>query len=178
RLSHAGDKGFSVIVSHAGDWTRKIIDHPPSQIYTRGTPQFGVMRCAGLFSPVIVIATGSGIAPCLSLFTQLPDHPVRIIWSTPNPLQTYGQALLDLVYKTDPAAVVIDTRKTGRPDLVKIAYRVWEQSRMGVFPEEVKTQARNACEAVVIISNQKVTEKVVYGLESRGVPAYGALFDS
>lgn len=178
RLSHCGDKGFSVIVSHAGDWTRKIIDYPPSQIYTRGTPQFGVMRCAGLFSPVIVIGTGSGIAPCLSLFTQHPDHPVRIIWSTPNPLQTYGRAVLDLVYKTDPAAVVIDTRKTGRPDLVKIAYRVWEQSRMGVFPEEVKTQARKPCEAAVIISNQKVTEKVVYGLESRGLPTYGALFDS
>ncbi|KAK1775166.1 hypothetical protein QBC45DRAFT_480851 [Copromyces sp. CBS 386.78] len=170
RLSHCGDKGFSVIVSHAGDWTRKIIDKPPQQIYTRGTPQFGVMRCAGLFSPVIVIGTGSGIAPCLSLFTQRPDHPVRIIWSTPNPLQTYGRALLDLVYKTDPAAVVIDTRKTGRPDLVKIAYRVWEQSRKGVFPEEVKTQARFPCEAAVVISNQKVTRKVVYGLESRGVP--------
>ncbi|KAK3388359.1 hypothetical protein B0T20DRAFT_473834 [Sordaria brevicollis] len=178
RLSHCGDKGFSVIVSHAGDWTRKIIDRPPKQIYTRGTPQFGVMRCAGLFSPVIVIGTGSGIAPCLSLFTQHPDHPVRIIWSTPNPLQTYGRALLDLVYKTDPAAVVIDTRKTGRPDLVKIAYRVWEQSQKGVFPDEVKPQARRPCEAAVIISNQKVTEKVVYGLESRGVPTYGALFDS
>jgi hypothetical protein len=24
----------------------------------------------------------------------------------------------------------------------------------------------------------KVTKKVVYGLESRGVPAYGAIFDS
>ncbi|KAK3493648.1 hypothetical protein B0T13DRAFT_314542 [Neurospora crassa] len=179
RLSHGGDKGFSVIVSHAGDWTRKIIDRPPKQIYTRGTPQFGVMRCAGLFSPVIVIGTGSGIAPCLSLFTQRPDHPVRIIWSTPNPLQTFGRSLLDLIYKTDPAAVVIDTRKTGRPDLVKVAYRMWEQSRNGVFPEElVRPEARKPCEAVVIISNQKVTEKVVYGLESRGVPAYGALFDS
>ena len=73
---------------------------------------------------------------------------------------------------------MIDTRKTGRPDLVKIAYRVWEQSRNGVFPEETKQSARRPVEAAVIISNQKVTQKVVYGLESRGVPVYGALFDS
>jgi len=33
-------------------------------------------------------------------------------------------------------------------------------------------------EAVAVISNQAVTEKVVYGLKSRGIPAYGAIFDS
>lgn len=33
-------------------------------------------------------------------------------------------------------------------------------------------------EAVAIISNQTLTEKLVYGLNSRGVPAYGAIFDS
>jgi hypothetical protein len=33
-------------------------------------------------------------------------------------------------------------------------------------------------EAVVIISNQPLTEKVVYGMTSRGIPAYGAIWDS
>ncbi len=33
-------------------------------------------------------------------------------------------------------------------------------------------------EAVFIISNPKVTKKVVYGMETRGIPAYGAIFDS
>jgi hypothetical protein len=37
---------------------------------------------------------------------------------------------------------------------------------------------RRGCEGVVVISNQRVTKKVVYGLESRGVAAYGAIFDS
>ncbi|KAM7218451.1 hypothetical protein V8F06_006215 [Rhypophila decipiens] len=166
-LSHAGEKGFSVFISNAGDWTQKMIRNPPKQIYTRGTPQFGVMRIAGLFKPCIIMATGSGIAPCLSLFVQKPDHPVRIIWSAPSPLETYGRAVIDLLYKIDPAAIIIDTRKTGRPDLVKIGYRVWEGS-----------SGKGPCEALVIISNQKVTKKVVYGLESRGVPAYGAIFDS
>jgi hypothetical protein len=42
----------------------------------------------------------------------------------------------------------------------------------------VKGEGRKRGEAVVVISNQKVTKKVVYGLETRGVPAYGAIFDS
>ncbi|KAK3358701.1 hypothetical protein B0T25DRAFT_449548 [Lasiosphaeria hispida] len=189
-LSHAGERGFSVIVSNAGDWTKKIIRDPPKKIYTRGTPQFGVLRVAGLFEPCIIIATGSGIAPCLSLFVQKPDHPVRIIWSTKAPMETYGQAVIDLLYQTDPRAIIIDTSKGAnkRPDLVKIAYRVWEQSRTEGPADYAGLEGRRnitgrkenvgQCEAVVIISNQKVTKKVVYGLETRGVPAYGAIFDS
>jgi glutamine phosphoribosylpyrophosphate amidotransferase len=36
----------------------------------------------------------------------------------------------------------------------------------------------SGAEAVFIISNPKVTWKVVYGMETRGIPAYGAIFDS
>lgn len=191
-LSHTGDHGFSVIVSNAGDWTRKIIQNPPTKIYTRGTPQFGVMRIAGLFEPCIIVATGSGIAPCMSLFVQKPDHPVRIVWSTKAPLSTYGAAVIDLIYKTDPRAIIIDTSRGGpatrRPDLVKIVYRVWEQSQRDTPADYAGLQGRQntsgrskpvgKCEAVVVISNQRLTRKVVYGLETRGVPAYGAIFDS
>ncbi|KAK1770785.1 hypothetical protein QBC33DRAFT_216703 [Phialemonium atrogriseum] len=176
--SHAGKAGFSVLVSNAGDWTKKVIHNPPKKMYTRGAPQYGVLRVAGLFSPCIVVATGSGIGPCLSLFVQRPDHPVRIVWSAPRPAATYGQAVVDLLYRADPGAVVIDTRKTGRPDLVDIAYRIWESSRREVARAGKGAPASGPCEAVVVISNQKVTRKVVYGLESRGVAAYGAIFDS
>uniref|UniRef100_L2FTJ6 Nonribosomal peptide synthetase 12 n=1 Tax=Colletotrichum fructicola (strain Nara gc5) TaxID=1213859 RepID=L2FTJ6_COLFN len=180
-LSNAGKKGFSVLVSNAGDWTDKIIKNPPKKIWTRGVPQYGVLRVAGLFEPCIVIATGSGIGPCLSLFVQKPDHPVRIIWSTQRPAETYGQAVIDTIYKADPNAVIIDTKKTGRPDLVAITYRIWESSRRQAGIAQIENaggKKMGPCEAVVIISNQKVTRKVVYGLESRGIPAYGAIFDS
>ena len=33
-------------------------------------------------------------------------------------------------------------------------------------------------EAVICISNKKLTWQVVHGLESRGIPAYGAIWDS
>ncbi|TDZ26707.1 Adenylate-forming reductase [Colletotrichum orbiculare MAFF 240422] len=182
-LSNAGKRGFSVLVSNAGDWTARMVRNPPRRIWTRGVTQYGVLRVAGLFEPCVVVATGSGIGPCLSLFVQKPDHPVRIVWSAQRPVETYGRAVLDTIYRADPDAVVIDTDKAGRPDLVAVAWRIWERSRRR--PSSVLSQVEGAgnrktgpCEAVVVISNQKVTRKVVYGLESRGVAAYGAIFDS
>ncbi|KAK3296650.1 uncharacterized protein B0H64DRAFT_423115 [Chaetomium fimeti] len=176
---HTSQRGFSVLVSNAGDWTSNLIRNPPTRLYTRGTPQFGVLRCAGLFSPCVVVATGSGIAPCLSLFVhqqqQGQQKTVRVIWATRDPLKTYGREVLECVYRADPEAVVIDTSVAAakRPDLVRLAYRVGEQGR-----EVVPGEGRRRAEGVVVISNQKVTRKVVYGLEARGVPAYGAIFDS
>lgn len=177
-LSNAGKTGFSVVISDAGDWTRKIIAKPPTHIYTRGVPQYGVMRIAGMFEPVIIMATGSGIAPCLALFAEMPDHPMRVIWSAPSPLETFGQAVVDTVLRADPDAVVHDTRRQGRPDLVKMAYRMWAASGTGGEFALGGRQRLGRCEAVVVISNQSVTRNVVYNLESRGVPAYGAVFDS
>ena len=60
-------------------------------------------------------------------------------------------------------SVRLDTRKHGRPDMVKLAYRMYKDFD---------------AEAVCVISNQRLTQKVVYGLMSRGIPAFGAIWDS
>lgn len=174
----AGPEGFSILMSNAGDWTKRMIQDPPKKIWIRGLPQFGVIRVAGLFNPVVIIATGSGIGPCLSLFVQSPDHPVRIIWSARSPEATYGRRVIDIVRRADPRALILDTKTYGRPDLVSLAYRMWAGEDSGGGGGSAGDDAPMKCEAAVIISNQKVTEKVVYGLEARGVPAYGAIFDS
>lgn len=176
-LTKIGTRGFSVIVSDAGDWTRRMISQPPRQLWTRGVPQSGFLRVAGLFAPVLVVATGSGIAPCLALFVDRPGWAVRVVWAAKDPARTYGRAVLDTVYGADPEAVVIDTGREGRPDLVRLAYRVWKNSGGGLEGGK-SSSTKGRCEAVMVISNQPVTRKVVYGLESRGVPAYGAIFDS
>lgn len=154
--------GHSVIVSRAGDFTSHIIDSPPSHIYTRGIPTSGVLRIATLFSRVVVVATGSGIGPCLSIFPYSNIH-MRILWSCPNPESTFGQSILDDVYKRDPGALVWNTRSRGKPDLSAEAWRLYKESE---------------AEAVLVISNKKLTRSVVWELERRGVPAYGAIFDS
>lgn len=56
-----------------------------------------------------------------------------------------------------------DTRVHGKPDMVKLTYRIVKEFN---------------AEAVCIISNQKLTQKIVYGMTSRGIPAFGAIWDS
>ncbi|KAL4805389.1 hypothetical protein BDV18DRAFT_140810 [Aspergillus unguis] len=155
-------KGYSLVVSRAGDWTGGQIEKPPTRLWVRGVPTCGVMRIATLFNSLVLVGTGSGIGPLLG-HIRIPSCPFRLVWSTPNPETTFGKDIVESVYNADPGAVIHDTRKQGRPDLVKLTW------------DAVQTfQA----EAVVVISNQKLTQKVVYGMETRGVPAYGAIFDS
>ncbi|KAI0129616.1 AMP-binding enzyme [Xylariales sp. AK1849] len=156
------NKGYSLVVSNAGDWTKDIIQNPPSHLWVRSVPTCGVMRIATLFNRVVVIATGSGIGPMLG-HIQNPNCPTQLIWSTPNPEKTFGRALLDSIQEKIPNAVIHDTKILGRPDLVKMGYNL--------------VRSFDA-EAVIIIANEKITKKVVYGLGTRGVPAFGAIWDS
>ncbi|KAI6264503.1 hypothetical protein MCOR27_011701 [Pyricularia oryzae] len=154
--------GYSLVVSNAGDWTRSVIQNPPRHLWVRSAPTCGVMRVATLFNRVVVIATGSGIGPLMG-HIQNPSCATQLIWSTPSPEKTFGKGLLDTIHATIPDAVIHDTRLLGRPDLVRMGYNLAKSF---------------GAEAVIIIANEKITKKVVYGLETRGVPAYGAIWDS
>ncbi|KJZ71565.1 hypothetical protein HIM_09034 [Hirsutella minnesotensis 3608] len=158
----AGNRGYSVLISNAGDWTKACIQRPPTHLWVRGIPVRGVMHVTHLFRRVVFIATGSGIAPMLG-FISSPSCPTQLIWSTPDPESTFGKPILDIVYRTIPNAVIHDTRIKGRPDLVTMGYNLAHDF---------------GAEAVMVIANEKVTKKVVYGLETRGVTAYGAIWDS
>ncbi len=155
-------RGYSLVVSNAGDWTKSCIEKPPSELWVRGVPTCGVMRIATLFRRLVVVCTGSGVGPVLG-HLQNPSCPTQVIWSTPRPDVTFGQGLIDAVRSKIPNAIIHDTRVQGRPDLVKMSYNL------------VKSFG---AEAVIIIANEKITKKVVYGLETRGVYAYGAIWDS
>ncbi|CAA7263865.1 unnamed protein product [Cyclocybe aegerita] len=154
--------GFSVVVSNAGDWTRNAIVNPPKKLWVRGYPLHGLLYTSRLFKQIVVVATGSGIGPCLSLL-YANVTPRRVFWSTQHPETTYGPGVLNAVLKADPDAIVWNTRTMGRPDMVALTYQLVLQCN---------------AEAVFIISNPKLTKKVVYGMETRGIPAYGAIFDS
>lgn len=67
------------------------------------------------------------------------------------------------VLKSDKTAILIDTKKTGHPDLNALSYALYKSI---------------GAEAVVVISNPKVTRDVVFALECRGVPAFAPIFDS
>jgi len=128
----------------------------------RGVPTTGFIHVAPLFRRVLLVATGSGIAPCVPVLLQ-KRVPIRLLWTSPNVRRTFGDELVDSILEKSPDAVIYDTKVHGRPDMVKLTYRIAREFN---------------AEAVCIISNQTLTEKVVYGMISRGIPAYGAIFDS
>lgn len=155
--------GGSVLISNAGDWTKKTIQNARPYYWVKGVPVTGVMCMALIFKRIVVVTTGSGIGPVLAVVQDVRDTKVKVIWSTPSPLKTYGEGICNAVGNVDPDAVIIDTRKERRPDLVQ---RAWD------------LYVRENAEAVFVISNPKLTRKVVYGLESRGVPCFGPIWDS
>lgn len=156
------EQGFRLIISRAGDWTGELIEQPPSHVWVKGITTAGVAHIETLFKSVVYVATGSGIGPVLPhlLAGQVPIH---LIWSTRSPRETYGDALVEEILQAQPDAHIWDTDRLGKPDLVALAYAA--------------VRAHGA-EAVICISNQKLTERVVEEMESRGIPAYGAIWDS
>ncbi|KAH7324647.1 non-ribosomal peptide synthetase [Stachybotrys elegans] len=160
--SHTQKPGYSLVVSNAGDWTKDCIRNPGTKIWVRGLPTCGVMRIATLFNRVVVIATGSGIGPLLGHISQ-PTCPTQLIWSTSQPEKTFGKDILKTIRDNIPHAVIHDTKTHGRPDLVRMGFNLVRDF---------------GAEAVIVIANEKITKKIVYGLETRGIPAYGAIWDS
>ncbi|KAK7048367.1 Nonribosomal peptide synthetase 12 [Favolaschia claudopus] len=156
------EKGFSLVVSKAGDWTNSRITDAPSHVWVRGAPCFGVLRIVPLFRRVVFVATGSGIGPCAPCILE-QRIPIRLLWTSPNVRETFGDQLVDEILGASPDAVIYDTRKHGKPDMVKLTMRLVKEFN---------------AEAVCVISNQKLTQKIVYGMMSRGIPAFGAIWDS
>ncbi len=157
-----GQPGFRLTISRAGDWTGSFIDDAPSHVWVKGITTAGVANIEVLFRKVIYVATGSGIGPCLPhLLAQ--KVPARLVWATRTPRITYGDGLVDEILAVQPDAVIWDTGTHGKPDMVALAYEAYRDF---------------GAEAVICISNKKLTWQVVHGLERRGIPAYGAIWDS
>ncbi|HWH86132.1 MAG TPA: hypothetical protein VNV36_05070 [Pseudomonas sp.] len=157
-----GQEGFRLIISRAGDWTGAFIEQPPTHVWVKGITTAGVAHIETLFKSVVYVATGSGIGPVLPhlLAAQVP---IRLIWSTRSPRDTYGDSLVDEILAAQPDALIWDTAVSGKPDLVKLAYAAVRSS---------------GAEAVICISNQTLTRHVVEEMEGRGIAAYGAIWDS
>lgn len=157
-----GDPGYRLIISRAGDWTGKFIDDCPSHVWVKGITTSGVARIEVLFRRVVYIATGSGIGPVMPhLLAQ--DVPIHLVWATRNPRKTYGEALVEEILSVCPGAHIWDSDANGKPNLAELALAAVESFD---------------AEAVICISNQKLTRQVVAAVEREGIPAYGAIWDS
>ncbi|KAF4624058.1 hypothetical protein G7Y89_g14114 [Cudoniella acicularis] len=112
---------FSVLVSNAGDWTKRQITKPPTKLWVRGIPACRV-QIAPLFRSIVLVATGSGISPCLPV-TYAKRVPARIFWSMRHPEQNFGMEVVNAVKNADPDAVIHNTKT--------MEGRIWLPSRIG-----------------------------------------------
>jgi hypothetical protein len=106
-----GVRGYSLVVSRAGDFTSAQIDTPPTHVWVRGIPTFGVLRIAPLFRRLVYVATGSGIGPMMSHILAAPV-PFRLLWTAPNVRETFGDELVNAVLENSPGAVVYGKRSS------------------------------------------------------------------
>ncbi|KAG8926363.1 hypothetical protein FRC02_008951 [Tulasnella sp. 418] len=120
------------------------------------------MNVVPLFNRVVIVATGSGIAPCAP-HVYAKKTNFKLLWTSRNIRKTYGDRFVDSIMEAAPDSIIYDTDAHGKPDMVKLVHHVYKEFN---------------AEAVCIISNQPLTQKVVYGLMARGVPAFGAIWDS
>ena len=98
-------KGYSLVVSRAGDWTTKQIESPPTKLWVRGVPMCGVLRLVPLFRRLVFVATGSGIGPCAPCILE-QRVPIRLLWTSPNVRKTFGNKLVDSILEASPNAVI------------------------------------------------------------------------
>ena len=154
--------GYRQAISRAGDWTGRFIDSPPRHVWVKGITTSGVARIETLFKRVVYVGTGSGVGPIVPHLLA-GNVPTRLIWSTRSPRETYGDAFVDEILRHTEDPVIWDTDARGKPDLSALALRAVREFD---------------AEAVIVISNQKLTRKVVHDMESRGIPAFGAIWDS
>ena len=154
--------GHRMAISRAGDWTSEFIATPPPAVWVRGVPTIELANVWRVFSRTVFVATGSGIAPVLGHLLDA-EARTKLVWVTRNPRRTYGDGLVQEILDRQPDATIWDTESLGKPDVLRLAYAAYVES---------------GAEAVICVSNRTVTGDLVHGLERRGIPAFGPVFDS
>ncbi|KAF9788676.1 hypothetical protein BJ322DRAFT_1183701 [Thelephora terrestris] len=111
---------FSLIVSRARARTANIIDNPPTKLWIRSIPTNGALRNVPMSRGMVLVATGSGICPCVN--TNFEGRIlVRLLCTSPNVRVAFGDEFVDQILCYAPGTILCDTRKHGKPDLVKLA---------------------------------------------------------
>jgi hypothetical protein len=151
-----------MIISAAGDFTRGLIATPPVELYVRTVGFPGLPYCILMYRRSIIIATGAGMAPYVSLLSVLPHGRHRLIWVGRAFREQFGDQLCDMVFRWQDLTL-IDTATCGRPDMTALA---------------VENYRSFSADAVFVGSNPEGTRQIVSGCRKLGIPAFGPSWDS
>ncbi|KAF9012494.1 hypothetical protein BDQ17DRAFT_1419878 [Cyathus striatus] len=146
-----------------GDFTRGLVENPPTHIWTRELKFAGVSNTSTLYRRGIRVCTGTGLGAALSTCLQSPDW--YLIWIGSDQEKTFGPTISGLIHNNlGPDRVLLwDSKKRGgRPDtmkLIKEVYISW------------------GAEVIFITSNYQGNKEMMEGCKAAGIPAFGTLWD-
>jgi len=157
-----GPPSHSMVISGIGDFTRGLITGPPKKLCIRAIKFPGLPSCVLMYQRSIIIATGAGMAPYLSVLPLLSRESHRLIWVGRAFRECFGEDFCDMVFAW-PDLILIDTTKVGRPDLPVLAAENYRSF---------------GADAVFVGSNPEGTRRIVSGCRELGIPAFGPSWDS
>lgn len=147
-----------------GDFTRGLVQNPPTTLWTRQLKFAGVSNTSTLYKRGIRVCTGTGLGAALSTCLQSPNW--YLIWIGSDQEKTFGPTISGLIekhLKPDNRVTLWDSRQRGgRPDTLKLIK---------------ETYASWGAEVVFITSNLQGNTEMMEGCKAAGIPAFGTLWD-
>ncbi|KAH6913949.1 hypothetical protein BKA70DRAFT_649408 [Coprinopsis sp. MPI-PUGE-AT-0042] len=146
-----------------GDFTRSLVEKPPTSIWTRELKFAGVSNTSTLYRRGIRVCTGTGLGAALATCLQNPDW--YLVWIGSDQEKTFGPTISGLIKRNiSPERYTLWDSKArgGRPDVMKLireAYYSWD------------------AEVVFITSNYQGNREMMEGCKLAGIPAFGTLWD-
>ncbi|XP_076904545.1 adenylate-forming reductase 03009-like [Bidens hawaiensis] len=159
-----GKEEHMMLAGAVGDFTKSLVSNPPSHLWVRQVHFAGLPYLVNMYNRVLVVATGSGICVFLSFLLQHGPAEVCLLWVAKGIEQNFGKEIKEWVSGYPKEKVIVhDTAVMGRPNV----------SEMSV------AAARNwRAEVVIVTSNPEGSRDVVNACKSKGIPAFGPLWDS
>ncbi|KAJ3908886.1 hypothetical protein F5879DRAFT_792643 [Lentinula edodes] len=145
-----------------GDFTKGLIQNPPTRIWTRQLKFAGVSNTSTLYKRGIRVCTGTGLGAALSTCLQSPNW--YLIWIGSDQEKTFGPTIAGLIHDNLEGRVTLwdSKQRGGRPDtmkLIKEVYTSWN------------------AEIVFITSNWIGNKEMMEGCKEAAIPAFGTLWD-
>ncbi|KAF8911468.1 hypothetical protein CPB84DRAFT_1671592 [Gymnopilus junonius] len=156
-------KEHYLICGVQGDFTRSLVEDPPTHLWTRQLKFAGVSNTSTLYKRGIRVCTGTGLGAALS--TCLQASLSISIWIGSDQEKTFGPTISALIERNlGPERVTFwdSKERGGRPDVMKLikeAYYSW------------------GAEVVFITSNFRGNREMMEGCKEAGIPAFGTLWD-
>ncbi|KDQ59450.1 hypothetical protein JAAARDRAFT_46223 [Jaapia argillacea MUCL 33604] len=152
-----------LIAGVQGDFTRSLVNDPPTHLWTRQLKVAGVSNTSNLYRRGIRVCTGTGLGAALATCIQSPYW--YLIWIGSDQEKTFGPTISGLIHRhLGPERYTLwdSKQRGGRPDVMKIVKEV---------------HATWQAEVVFITSNYQGNQEVMAGCKEAGIPAFGTLWD-